>query len=130
MAEMLSLILKESVILFDNSLMEGSTIGSPLGQHFANIIVCWLNDRPKDFESSKVYYKKIWGWWFLFCWYLVLLCFLLIYSRNIEYINKKHSNIKFSIKLEINPNSFKEISHHHDNLYWQALLLFWAFHIG
>ena len=52
---MLSLILKESVILFDNSLMEGSTIGSPLGQHFANIIVYWLNDCPKDFESSKVY---------------------------------------------------------------------------
>ena len=34
MAETLSLILKESVILFDNSLMEGSTIGSPLGPTF------------------------------------------------------------------------------------------------
>ena len=71
---MLSLILKESVILFDNSLMEGSTIGSPLGQHFANIIVYWLNDCPKDFESSKFIKKRYEGDGFCFvdiwCYYV------------------------------------------------------------
>ena len=61
--EMLSLTLKESVILFDNSQIDRAVMGSPLRPTLANIVLCyhgsnWLNDCPKDFKSSKVYYKR------------------------------------------------------------------------
>ena len=44
MFEMLSLTLKESVILFDNkyySQTDGFTMGSPLGPTLANIFLCY-----------------------------------------------------------------------------------------
>ena len=64
MFEMLSLTLKESIILFDNkycSHMDGVAMDSPLGLTLANIFLCyhesnWLQDCPKDFKP--VYYKR------------------------------------------------------------------------
>ena len=58
MFEMLSLTLKESIILFDNkyySQTDGFTMGSPLGPTLANIFLCyhesnWLKVCPKDFK--------------------------------------------------------------------------------
>ena len=43
--EMLSLTLKESIILFDNkyySQIDGVAMGSPLGPTLANIFLCYL----------------------------------------------------------------------------------------
>ena len=62
--EMLSLTLKESIILFDNkyySPIDGDAMGSPLGPTLANIFLCyhesnWQKDCPKDFKP--VYYKR------------------------------------------------------------------------
>ena len=64
MFEMLSLTLKESIILLDNkdySQIDGVTMGSPLGPRLANIFLCyhesnWLKDFPKDFKT--VYHKR------------------------------------------------------------------------
>ena len=64
MFEMLSLTLKESIILFDNkyySQIEGVVMGSPLGPTLDDIFLCyiesnWLKDCPKDFKP--VYYKR------------------------------------------------------------------------
>ena len=64
MSEMLSLTLKESIILFDNkyySQIDRVAMGSPLGPTSANIFLCyresnWLKDCPKDFKL--VYYKR------------------------------------------------------------------------
>ena len=64
MFEMLSLTLKESIILFDNKYyrqIDGVAMGSPLGPTLANIFLCshesnWLKDCPKDFKH--VYYKR------------------------------------------------------------------------
>ena len=64
MFEMLSLTLKESIILFDHkycSHMDGVAMDSPLGSTLANIFLCyhesnWLQDCPKDFKP--VYYKR------------------------------------------------------------------------
>ena len=64
MFEMLSLTLKESIILFDNkyySQIDGVAMGSPLGPTLANIFLCyhesnWLKDCPKDFKL--VYYER------------------------------------------------------------------------
>ena len=58
MFEMLSLTLKESVILFDNkyySQIDAVAMGSPLGPTLANTFLCyhernWLKDCPKDFK--------------------------------------------------------------------------------
>ena len=63
MFKMLSLTLKESIILFDNkyySQINGVAMGSPLGPTLANTFLCyhesnWLKDCPKDFKP--VYYK-------------------------------------------------------------------------
>ena len=62
--EMLSLTLKESIILFDNkyySQLEGVAMGSPLGPTFANTFLCyhevnWLKNSPEVFRA--VYYKR------------------------------------------------------------------------
>ena len=67
MFEMLSLTLKESIILFDNkyySQIDGVAMGSPLGRTLANIFLYyyksnWLEDSPKDFKP--VYYKRLCG---------------------------------------------------------------------
>ena len=64
MFEMLSLTLKESIILFDNkcySTIDGDAMGSPLGPTLTNIFLCyhesnWQKDCPKDFKP--VYYKR------------------------------------------------------------------------
>ena len=72
MFEMLSLTLKESIILFDNkyySEIDEVAMGSPLGPILANIFLCyhesnWLKDCPKDFKP--VYYKR-YVMIFLFC---------------------------------------------------------------
>ena len=64
MFEMLSLTLKESIILFDNkyySQIDGVAMGSPSGPTLANIFLCyhesnWLKDCPKDFKL--VYYER------------------------------------------------------------------------
>ena len=60
---MLSLTLKESIILFDNkyySHIDGVAMGSVLGPTLANICLCyhksnWLKGCPKDFKP--IYYK-------------------------------------------------------------------------
>ena len=62
--EILSLNLKESIILFDNkyySQIEGVAMGSPLGPTLDNIFLYYiesnrLKDCPKDFKP--VYYKR------------------------------------------------------------------------
>ena len=64
MFEMLSVTLRESIILFDNkyySQIDGIAMGSPSGPTLANIFLCyhesnWLKDCPKDFKL--VYYER------------------------------------------------------------------------
>ena len=64
MFEMLSLTLKESIILFDNkyySQIDGVAMGSPLGPTLANIFLCyhesnWLKDCPRNFKP--IYCKR------------------------------------------------------------------------
>ena len=64
MFEMLSLTLKQSIILFDNKYYNqiyGVAMGSPLGPTLANIFLCyhesnWQKDCSKDFKP--VYYKR------------------------------------------------------------------------
>ena len=102
MFEMLSLTLKESIILFDNkcySQIDPVAMGSPLGPTLANIFLCyhesnWLKDCPKDFKP--VYYKRY-----------VNDIFVLFNKPEhaqlfFESMNKKHKNMKFSIETEIN----------------------------
>ena len=102
MFEMLSLTLKESIILFYNkcySQIDRVALGSPLRPTLANIFLCyhesnWLKDCPKDFKP--VYYKRYVDDIFV--------------SFNkpehaqffLEYMNKKHKNMKLSIETEIN----------------------------
>ena len=102
MLEMLSLTLKEFIILFDKkyySQMGRVAMDSSLGTTLANIFVCyyesnWLKDCPKDFKP--VYYKRY-----------VDEIFVLFNKPEhaqffLEYINKKHKNMKFSIETERN----------------------------
>ena len=64
MFELLSLTLKESIILFDNkyySQIDGVAMGSPLGPTLANIFLCyhesnWFKDCPKNFKP--IFYKR------------------------------------------------------------------------
>ena len=64
MFEMLSLTLKQSIILFDNKYYNqiyGVAMGSPLGPTLANTFFCyhesnWQKDCSKDFKP--VYYKR------------------------------------------------------------------------
>ena len=102
---MLSLNTKENVILFDEkyySQIDGVTMGSPLGPTFANIFLCHhettrLKSCPKAFKP--VYYKRY-----------VDDIFVLFekpeqVSRFVNYMNKRHKNIKFSFENE-KDNSF------------------------
>ena len=116
MFEMLSLTLKESIILFDNkyySQIDGVAMGSPLGPTLANIFLCyhesnWLKDCPKDFKP--VYYKRY-----------VDDIFVLFNKPEhaqffLEYMNKKHKNMKFSIETEINGSlSFLDVKIFREN---------------
>ena len=62
--EMLSLITKESIILFDMefcSQIDGVAMGSTLGPTLANVFLChhvkkWLSDCPNNFKP--VFYKR------------------------------------------------------------------------
>ena len=102
MFEMLSSTLKESIILFDNkyySQIDGVAMGSSLSPTLANIFLCyhesnWLKDCPKNLKP--IYYKRY-----------VDDIFVLFNKPEhaqffLEYINKKHKNIKFSIETELN----------------------------
>ena len=97
MFEMLSLTLKGSIILFDNkyySQIDRVAVCSPLRPTLANIFVWyhesnWLKDCPKDFKH--VYYERY-----------VDDIFVLFNKPEheqffLEYVNKKHNNMKFSI---------------------------------
>ena len=99
MFEMLSLTFRESIVLFDNkyySQINRVAMGSPLGSTLANIFLFyhesnWLNDCPKDFKP--VYYKG----------HVFVLFNKPEHSQFfLEYMNKKHKNMKFSIETEIN----------------------------
>ena len=102
---MLLLTTKENVILFDEkyySQIDGVAMGSPLGPTFANIFLChhettWLKNCPKAFKP--VYYKRY-----------VDDIFVLFekpeqVSQFVNYMNKRHKNIKFSFETE-KDNSF------------------------
>ena len=102
MFDMLSLTLKESIILIDNKYygqINGVAMGSTLGPTLANIFLCyhknnWLKDCPKDFKP--VYYKRY-----------VDDIFVLFNKPEreqffLQYMNKKHKNMKFSIETEMN----------------------------
>ena len=116
MFEMLSLTLKESIILFDNkyySQIDGVAMGSPLGPTLANIFLCyhesnWLKDCLKNFKP--IYYKRY-----------VDDIFVLFNKPEhaqffLEYINKKHKNIKFSIETELNGSlSFLDVKIFREN---------------
>ena len=103
--EMLSLTTKENVILFDQkyySQIDGVAIGSPSGPTLANISLSdrettWLKSCPKSFKPvySERYVDDI---------------FLLFEKpeqviRFVNYMNKRHKNIKFSFETE-KDNSF------------------------
>ena len=72
MFEMLSLTLKESIILFSNkyySQIDGVTMGSPLGPTLANMFLCYhesnlLKNYPK---ISNLFITKDMWMIFLFC---------------------------------------------------------------
>ena len=116
MLEMLSLTLKESIILSDNkyySQIDRVAMGSPLGPTLANIFLgfhesIWLKDCPKDFEP--VYYKTY-----------VDNSFVLFNKPEhaqyfLESMNKKHKNMKFSIETEINGSlSFPDVKIFREN---------------
>ena len=102
---MLSLTTKENVILFDQkyySQIDGVAIGSPSGPTLANISLSdrettWLKSCPKSFKPvySERYVDDI---------------FLLFEKpeqviRFVNYMNKRHKNIKFSFETE-KDNSF------------------------
>ena len=107
--EMLTLTTKENVILFDqkyHSQINEVTMGSPLGATF-NIFLCHhhettgLKNCPKSFKP--VYYGRY-----------VDDIFLLFkkpeqVSRFVNYMNKKHKNIKFSFDTEDNSFSFLDV---------------------
>ena len=113
---MLSLTLKESIILFENnyySQIDGVAMGSSLGPTLANIFLCyresnWLKDCPKDFKP--VYYERY-----------VDDIFVLFNKPEhapffLEYINKKYNNMKFSIETEINKSlSFLDVKIFREN---------------
>ena len=100
--EMLSLTLKESIILLDNkyySQIDEVVMCSPLGPALANIFLChhksnWLKDCLKDFKP--VYYKR----------YVDDIFVLFNKPEHAqffrEYLNKKHKNMKFSIETKTN----------------------------
>ena len=116
MFEMLSLTLKESIILFDKkyySQIDGVAMGSPLGPTLTNIFLCyhksnWLKDCPKDFKP--VYYRR----------YMDDIFVLFNKPEHaqffLEYMNKKHKNMKFSIETEMNGSlSFLDVKIFREN---------------
>ena len=116
MFEMLSLTLKESIILFDNkyySQIDGVAMGSPLGPTLANVFLCyhesnWLKDCPKDLKP--VYYK-------IYVDDIFVLFNKPEHAQSfLEYMNKKHKNMKFSIETEMNGSlSFLDVKIFREN---------------
>ena len=116
MFKMLSLTLKESIISFNNkyySQIDGIAVGSPLRPTLANIFLCchesnWLKYYPRDFQP--VYYKRY-----------VDDIFVLFNKPEhgqffLEYINKKHKNMRFSIETETNRSlSFLDVKIFREN---------------
>ena len=102
MFKMLSLTLKEPIILFDNkyySQIDRVAMVSLLATTLANVFLCyhesiWLKDCPKDLKA--VYYKRYAGDIFLLFNKPEHMQFFL------KYINKKHKNMKFYIETEVN----------------------------
>ena len=88
-------------------------MGSPLRPTLANIFLCfhksnWLKNCPKDFKP--VYYKR----------YVDHIYSLLNKPEHaqffLEYINKKHKSMKFSIETEINRSlSFLDVKIFQEN---------------
>ena len=98
--EMLSLTIKESIILFDMefySQTDGVTMGSPLGPTLANAFLHhlekkWLNDCPNNLKP--VFYKR----------YVDDIFVLFKNSEQVQlflnYMNSKNKNISFSYETE------------------------------
>ena len=99
-SEMMSLTIKESIILFDMefySQIDGVAMGSPLRPTLANIFLChhkkkWLNDCPNNLKP--VFYKR----------YVDDIFVLFKKSEHVQlfvnYMNSKHKNISFSYEIE------------------------------
>ena len=107
---LLELSVTNSFFIFDNKFYvqnEGLGMGLPLGPTFANIFMCfheknWLLECPSDFKS--LFYRRY-----------VDDCFALFKNKDqadkfLNYLNRKHNNIKFTIEYETNKQlSFLDI---------------------
>ena len=98
--ELLNLAVKNCHFIFDGKYydqIDGVAMGSPLGPLFANIFLSfherkWLDDCPDNFKP--VYFRRY-----------VDDSFVLFESRDhivlfLDYVNSKHSNIKFTFEIE------------------------------
>ena len=107
--ELLSLFIKESSFIFNEILykqIDGLSMGSPLGPTLANAFLCfyekkWLEQCPEKFKP--VYYRRY-----------VDNTFVLLRSRDHlikfkDYLNKCHSNLKFSFEEETNGKFFLDV---------------------
>ena len=107
---LLELAVCNSFFIFNSNLyqqIDGVAMGSPLGPTLANIFLChfesiWLNSSPASIKPSS-YHRYVDD------------TFVLFDSNNkaqefLEYLNGKHSNIKFTIEQENNNSlSFLDI---------------------
>ena len=96
---LLTLAVMDNYFIFDNVLymqIDGMAMGSPLGPTFANIFMCYLEEKmfrnPVEFQPT--YYKRY-----------VDDTFVMFRSpddrgRFLEFINSLHSNIKFTMETE------------------------------
>lgn len=112
----MELAVKNSYFLFNNDLyfqLEGVGMGLPLGPTFANTFMCyhekkWIQDCPSSFKP--ILYRRY-----------IDDCFVLFNKKEnaehfLDYINNKHSNIKFTSEVEIeNKISFLDIQIERDN---------------
>ena len=100
--KLLRAALSNNYFLFDGIIyhqIDGVTMGSPLGHSLANAFLAhyeqiWLNDCPDEF--NPVYYKR----------YVDDIFVLFRSPQNLEkfneYLNTKHTNIKFTSEKEFN----------------------------
>ena len=102
LSKLLNIATSESVFTFEEKLysqIDGVSMGSCLGPAYANAFLChhevsWLNNCPVSFKP--LYYRRYVDDTFL------------IFShpshidRFLQYLNSKHSNIKFSCEIELN----------------------------
>ena len=98
----LQLAVKDVLFIFNNKLFKRTNVvamGSPLGPSLANIFLChhetkWLNDCPLEFKP--VFYRRY-----------IDDTFLLFKSAShipkyLQYLNSKHSSVKFTCDVETN----------------------------